>query len=144
DDVHADAVGVLLDFPGEGLDVVAAAKAVELLLVDTDDPLLFQRRAPLRAPRAEEGAVPFGAREHQEQLRDAAAEAEDVQLREVLARHLDAEDPERAPPEVVRGRRPKRQRGDLPEVQPAVERRADELPFPDDRLLRVPTDGIRL
>ncbi len=136
DDVHADAARPLLDLLAEVLDVVAVREAVEGLLVDPDDAMSFERFSPLRTARAEEGVVSAMPREHQEELRDAAAEAEHVHRREMLFGNLQPEDALGTAPEVIGGGRAQGQGGDLPEVEPAFERRVDELPVADDGLLR--------
>jgi hypothetical protein len=88
--------------------------------------------------------LPLVLGEHQEQLRDAATESEHVEVRQLLARDLDAQDVVRPAPQVVRGRRAQRQGRDFPQVEPAVEGRVQDLPVADDRLLAVPAERVRL
>jgi hypothetical protein len=138
------AAGHLLDLLVEGLDVVASRKAVELLLVDRLDAQALEVRASVRAAGAEDRAVPLVAGEHQEQLRHASAEAQDIEASELLARNLETEDPQTAAPEVIGRGGAQRQRGDLPEIQTAIEGRRQDLPVTDHGLLPVPADGVGL
>ena len=142
--MHVGAAGELTDALAEVLDVVAAGEAIELLLVDARYAELLEGCPALGAARAEPGVVALGPRQHQEQLGHAAAEAEHVEGRLALPRHLDAVDGEGPTPQVIGGRRPQGQGGDLPQVEPAVERRGDDLPVADHRLLGIPAHRLRL
>src|SRR5262249_12531534 len=143
-EVHALAGGELLHLVAERLHVVARLEAVELLLVDRLDAHLGEELASLRRTRAEERAMAFRLREHEEQLADAAAEGQHCPPRASLDRHLEAKEAERATPELIRRGRGERQRSHPPERQPALERRLDPLPLADDGLLAVPADRLGL
>ena len=143
-DVHVDAVGQLSDVLTEGLHVVLAGEAVELLLVDADDAELLEGLATLGAARAEVGVVAFGTGQHEEELGHTAAEPQNVEGRLAFTRHLQAVDAEGPSPHVIGGGRPQRQGGDLPQVQTAVEWRLDDLPVADNRLFGVPAGGLGL
>ena len=142
DDVRLRAVREVPQLAREPAHVVARREPVVLLLVDPDDSLRLERRAPGVAARADERVVSLGLRQHQEEFADSAAEAQDVERRELFARDLEPEDAEPSPPQVVRGRRAQRKCRHLPEAQAAVEWRLDELPLADHGLLAVPADGV--
>ncbi len=144
DDVHAHAIRDVFYFFVEGLHIVAGREAIEDLLVDGLDAEFLEVLPAGRVARAEESAVSLCFSEHEEELRDAAAETENVQAGDFFARHFDVEDVASATPEVIGRRRAQWQGGNLPKAESALEGRFDELPLTDHRFFPIPPDRLRL